>query len=158
MKTPLPSSPTMPCLVTEDRLNSSRPSSSTISLRQRSVMPLTLSRNSNLKLKGTERRQKAHFSISGTSTACRVSVPFKGMRASKAWRLFRLVAASHPSLAKLQKFWPFMLRMMEGLWTIQMIQFSGYRSRPYKLTFALRRSVLTSCQTMRVRVPLLRVI
>jgi len=161
MKTLLPSSPTMHCLVTEGRLNSSRLSSSTISPRQRSAMPLTLSMNSNLKLQSIERRQKTHFSTSGTSTACRVSAPFKGLRASKAWRLFRLVSAfglSHPSLAESQNVLPFMLRMMEGLWTIQMIQFSGCGNRLYGLTFILRRSVLTSSQTMRTKMPLLRMI
>ena len=161
MKAPLSSSPTIHFLVTENRLYLSRPPSSTTPPHQRSVMPLTLPRNSDLKLQSIERRQKTHFSTSGTSTMCTVYASFKGTRALKAWHLFRPVSTvglSHPSLAESQNLWPIMLRMMEILSTIQMIQFGGYRNRLYGLVFVLHQSVLTPCQITRVKIPLLRVI
>ena len=160
-KIPLPSSPTTHSLVAENRLHSSRPSSSTTSPHQRSTMPLRLSSNSNLKLRNVERGQKAHFSISGISTTCSVSAPFKGTRVWKVWHLLRLVAASglsHRSLAKSQNVPRIMMKTMEGFSTIQMIRFGGCRNRLCKLISILRRSLFTCWQTMRMKMPFLRMI
>ena len=158
---PLPSSPATHCLVTENRLHSSRPSSSTTSPHQRSTMPLRLSSNSNLKLRNIEWGQKAHFSIYGISTTCSVSAPFKGTRVWKVWHLFRLVAAfglSHRSLAESQNVLRIMLKMTESLSTIQMIRFSGWRNRLCELISILRRSVLTCWKTMKVKMGFLKMI
>jgi hypothetical protein len=159
MKTPLPSPPTMHYLIIKNHFHLSRLSSSTNSPHQRSTMALTLSRTSNVNLQGIERRQKLHFSTSGTSTTCRVAALFKGMRASRAWHLVVALGLSHLSLAELLKVLSIMLRVLEGLPTTQMTRFSGCRNKLYYLTFFIPcRSVLTSCQTMRVKTPFLKMI